>query len=177
MNNQAPSNPPPIPWPLTFDSFSFDARCFNTLACSIIFHGQQHALDSELEGPSGEPNSSDWKDKWTAGLVIPEDRMPPGPVQIRWTSLDGAAHAAEIDLIKDIFPDQRILHDVQREEVWEFWNFDSLGHSPEILLEINDRTITVYMSSFIMTRTWVGEGDSTRRVARSKLSEAWTKTY
>ena len=108
------------PWPLTFSSFAFDARCYNTLACSIIFHGHQHALDREIDGPSGEPNSADWKERWTAGFIIPEDRMPPRPVQIKWTSMDGATHAAEIDIIGDVFPDRVILHDIEKHDVWEF---------------------------------------------------------
>lgn len=177
MNNQAPVNSTPTTWPLTFDSFSFGTRAYNTLRCNIIFENRQFALDDEIDGPSGEPNTPNWRDRWSASfIVLPED-MPPGPVQLRWVSLDGVEHRTEIDLIKDIFPKREILHDVAREDVWEFWDSDSSGHSPEILLELNDREIVVYMKSFIHTRIWEGEGDDARRKVHFKLFQAWKQTY
>lgn len=166
-----------ITWPLTFDEFSFGTWAFNTLSCNIIFRGHQLALDEERNGPSGPPPSPDWKDRWSASFNVFRDMMPPGPVEVRWTSMDGVEHYAEIDLIAEIFPEQLILHDVAQEDVWEFWATDSFGHHPEILMEVNDRTITVYMKSCIMTKTWEGEGDDKRRIMRAGLFNAWSKTY
>jgi len=166
-----------LPWPLTFDAFSFGTWAFNTLRCNIIFRGHQFALDNELDGPSGPPPTSNWRDRWSASFNVFADMMPPGQVEVRWTSMDGVEHYVEIDLIKDIFPDRAILHDVAREDVWEFWATDSFGHHPEVLMEVNDRTITVYMRSCIMTQTWEGEGDDRRRIMRPGLFKAWAKTY
>ena len=164
-----------IPWPLRFDSFSFDVRCYNTLASSIIFHGQQHALNREISGPSGQPRSPDWKDDWNAGFIIPKDRMPPGPVEIRWTSLDGEGHYAEIDLIKDIFPEQVVLHNVPKEDVNEDWaRYDK--DTPDVLVEVNDRTINVYMSAMVLTKS-PPNPDRPEIFFRSDLVLAWTKTY
>ncbi|WP_394540121.1 hypothetical protein PRJ39_06080 [Lysobacter enzymogenes] len=169
--------PSEAPWPLTFDSFSFGSRVYNTLHCNIIFQNQQHALPRELSRPSGVPKFADWKERWTGSFLIVPDEMPPGPVQIQWASLDGAEHSIEIDLIQDVFPGQVILHQVPREEVWELWSSARAGHTPDILLEVNDRTVTVYMRSVIYTRIWEGKGDEARRVAHDKLIQAWTRTF
>lgn len=167
-----------IPWPLTFDSFSFDVRCYNTLASNIIFHGQQLGLSKEIDGPSGQPRSPDWKNRWTAGFIIPKDRMPPEPVTIRWTSLDGEQHYAEIDLIKGIFPEQVVLHNVPREDVNEDWARFEGGRtsSPDILMEVNDRTISVYMRAHVLTKSFPIPGREDVR-SRRDLVLAWTQTY
>lgn len=169
--------PSKSPWPLTFDSFSFGSRAYNTLSCSIIFQDQQHALPSELDRPSGVPKFENWKDRWSADFLVSRDEMPPGPLEVQWISLDGSRHSVEIDLVGEIFPGQVILHEVEKEDVWEFWNSDRTGHAPDVLLEVNDRTITVYMRSLIVTRIWEGEGEQARRVMRDRLIQAWTRTF
>jgi hypothetical protein len=178
MSNQAPSNSSPIPWPLTFDSFSFDVRCYNTLASSIIFQRQQHALSREIGGPSGQPISPDWKDRWTGGFGVLRDEMPPSPVEVRWTSLDGVRHDVEIDLINDIFPDLVVLHNVPKEDVNEDWARYESGKTspPDILMEINDRTINVYMKAVVLTKS-PPNPDRPDIVGCNDVVLAWTKTY
>lgn len=164
-----------MPWPLRFDSFSFGTRAFNTLRCNIIFRGHQFALDDELDGPSGPPPSPDWKDRWTASFIVANWMMPPGPVEIRWTSLDGVEHYVEIDLIKDIFPDLAVLHNVPKEDVNEAWaRYDK--DTPDVLMEINDRTINVYMSAMVLTKSPPNPARPDV-LFRNDLVLAWTKNY
>ncbi|MCC8446358.1 hypothetical protein [Xanthomonas translucens] len=171
------------PWPLRFDSYSFGARCYHTLRCSIVFDKQQHT-SSDLDSPSGEPYASDWKDHWTGGFGSTEEfetRGFPSTVDIRWTAMDGVERYVEIDLEK-VFPGHLILHNVPKEDVDEFWM--SYGYSGNgrfhiyILLEVNDRTINIYMKARVLTKHLVDpEHDPHRKISRSELVLAWTGNY
>lgn len=167
-----------FPWPLTFESFAFGTRAYNTLDCSIIFSNKQFASDRERNRPSGEPAAANWKDDWTAWFNILTDMMPPGPVEVEWTSLDGVEHYVEIDLIKDVFPDRVVAHAVPKEDVNENWARYEGGRTsaPDILMEINDRTINIYMSVRVLTKL---PPDPSRPdiVGRRDLVLAWTKNY
>lgn len=178
MSNQAPRNSSIMPWPLTFDEFTFGTRVYNTLRCNIIFEGHQFALPSELDQPSGEPVSPDWKNDWAAGFIVADYRMPPGPVAVRWTALDGVERAAEIDLIDDIFPDRKVWHNVPKEDVNEDWARYEGGKTlpPQIFMEVNDRTVRVYMSAMVLTKL---PPDPSRPdiVGRDDLVLVWSRSY
>ncbi|WP_274396524.1 hypothetical protein [Xanthomonas cucurbitae] len=165
------------PWPLRFDSYSFGARCYHTLRCSITFARQQHSV-SDLNKPSGEPYAPDWKDHWTGGFGSTEEfetRGFPSTVDIRWTAMDGVERYVEVDFEK-IFPGHLILHNVPKEDIFEYW----AAHKRKIaviLLEVNDRTINVYMKSWVLTNCLESPDDPNIKVSRDDLILAWTKTY
>src|SRR3546814_4107965 len=69
--------------------------------------------------------------------------LPPTAI-VTWRSKDGVPHRAEID-IGEIFSDKLIRHNLAREEISET---ASIAH-PAIILEVNDRTINVYMRARI----------------------------
>ncbi|KFA23145.1 hypothetical protein FQK02_06145 [Xanthomonas vasicola] len=175
-------NKPGDPWPLRFDSYSFGARCYHVMRCSIVFDRKQHSL--HLDGPSGAPYAPDWKDDWTGGFGSTEEfetRGFPSTVDIDWTAMDGVERYTEIDFEK-IFPGHVILHSVAREDVDEFFllhgYFADGRHHVYILLEVNDRTINVYMRSRILTKYLVDpEHDPLKKISRGELILAWTKTY
>ncbi|KWV11224.1 hypothetical protein [Xanthomonas translucens] len=170
------------PWPLRFDSYSFGARCYHVLRCSIVFAKQEHS--NYWDKPSGAPYAPDWKDDWTGGFGSTEEfetRGFPSTVDIRWTAMDGVGRYVEIDLEK-VFPGHLILHNVPKEDVDEFWMtygyFAEGRHHVYILLEVNDRTINIYMKARVLTKHLVDpEHDPHRKISRSELVLAWTKTY
>jgi hypothetical protein len=165
-----------FPWPLTFDEFSFGSRAFNTLRCNVIFEKHQFALSNELDRPSGPPADPDWKEDWMASFNVFSEMLPVGPVEVRWTSMDGVEHFDEIDLIKDVCPGQVVLHNVPREEVNGDWaRYDDKPH-PEILMEVNDRTINIYMKARVLTKL-PPNPDRPDIVGRYDLVQAWSKTY
>lgn len=172
------------PWPLRFFGHSFGAACFNTMACSLIYSGHQFGTrrrnsDGELyDKPSGPMPFENWRDEWSGsyGIVPLEGREFPGPVEIEWSSMDGMSHSLSIDL-DEMFKDRLILHRVTRDEVKESW-LDTLSIQPEvpsILVEVNDRTVAVFMRALIATNEYVPEGAMGR--FRNDLVLAWTHTY
>jgi len=68
----------------------------------------------------------------------------PPPAVVTWRSSDGEPHRAEID-IGEIFKDKLVRHAVAREDILQT---ASIPH-PGIILEVNDRTVNVYMRAFI----------------------------
>lgn len=165
---------PPDTWPLRFDSFDFGARCYNTLRCSIIFANHQHSPFEEDE-PSGLPFSPDWKDHWEAGFIVSPNEVFPPPVEIKWTAMDGVERRTSVDL-EAIFPNREILHNVPREEVDEMWWVSEFSRHAEILLEVNDRTINVYMKAWVLTNRLSPEDPEIKESHRD-LILAWTKNF
>jgi hypothetical protein len=158
------------PWPLKFEKYSFDARCYNTLRCCIIYNNDQHSL--HVETPSGQPRSSDWKSTWSGNYNPYDNRNFAPPASIDWVSLDGARHRAEVDFA-EIFKDRLIRHDVPREEIPEGW-----AHrlSINVLLEVNDRTINVYMGSHIAMKEPQIAGNP-YSYSRDCLVLMWSQTF
>lgn len=162
-------------WPLRFDRFSFDARCYNTLHCSVIFAKQHQITERDRFSPSGEPRSVDWKDNWTAGFAIaPSDVFSP-IIEIWWTAMDGVERSTKLNFDK-IFPDRLVLHNAQEHEVKDGWGLDDRSRRVEILLEVNDRTINVYMRGLVELKQprdpAIRNSDNLR-----DLMLAWTKTF
>ena len=131
-------------WPLFFVSHTFGAMCFSTKNCRILYAGFVHGTE-EPSAPS-DSFGSDYPSKvLRAGHV--GIRNFPDAVRVDWQSMDGKILHAEIDMSK-IFADRLIRHNVVREDIPE-----KIGiPDPEIILEVNDRVINVYMRAFIPTK-------------------------
>lgn len=173
------------PWPLRFHAHTFDAACFNTLACSIVYNGRQcgtrkYGYDGEpYDAPSGPPPFANYRDKWHAnnGIVPDSGETFPGPVELEWTSLDGVGHTVLLDF-DSLFKDRLILHNVPRSDVRDAWLDAKSIHpvSPSILVEINDRTVNVLMRALVVTDAEQEPGNS-RSHFRDDVVVAWTHTY
>ncbi|WP_049623494.1 hypothetical protein, partial [Frateuria defendens] len=148
------------PWPLRFHTHGFGARCYNTLACSLIYNRHQFGTrtigyDGQYQDrPSGPPPPPEWKDNWSGhhSILPATGETFPGPVEIDWVSLDGASHHLSLDL-DGLFRDRLILHKVLREEVKATWlaTCSVAPVSPDILIEVDDRTVNVYMRATVAT--------------------------
>ncbi|RMH87554.1 hypothetical protein EBB59_12880 [Lysobacter pythonis] len=165
---------PKEPWPLRFDSYSLGAYCFNTLKCRIIFNRRQLSL--YLDEPSGKPLP---KENWSASFGSTEafeTRGFPSPVDIKWTALDGIERETEIDL-ETVFPGHEILHNVPRESVDEYWA-THMKHHARIYLEINDRTINIYIKARVPTNIIEDPiGCPGKIISHRDMLLAWTRTY
>jgi hypothetical protein len=158
----------PVAWPVSFRRHNFSSVCFDTLSCRIFYGGVPTFQDTpSLPSSHYGPNYLDLV-RGTYG-AIPNF---PDPAKIEWVSKDGTHHKAEID-IGSIFRDQRVLHNVPKEEIPDQPD-GRIAIDPLIFLEINDRTVRVYMRAFVPTRTLQIPGN-----VYSDAREDWilAKTY
>lgn len=169
MNTSAASSKAPNEFPLTFKQHNFEAYCYNTLKCKVVYNNDNF---TRLYGdsPSGPPPSPDYREKWGFASNVGVRNFPP-PAEVQWTSLDGAEHETKVD-IEEIFKDELVLHKVPESDYAE----GSFGDSPSIFIEINDRTISVFMMAYIATKTAQVPGNK-HSTHRYDLVLAWSKTY
>jgi hypothetical protein len=99
----------------------------------------------------------------------------PPPAKVSWRSKDGQAHTAEID-IGELFADEIIRHNVRREEMANLPDGE-FKDEPYILLEVNDRTIRVYMRAMIFLKNRVLAAGQLRGEFRNDLILVKTYTY
>lgn len=168
------------PWPLRFHIHGFIFHCYNTLACSGVYNRYQFGTRKWSYGiphdrPSGSP-PTDERSKWRCRHAIPAKggKTFPGPVEIEWTSLDGEEHATSVDL-DALFKDRLVLHKVAREEVKESWlkTVPIEPVTPDIMVEVNDRTVSVYMQALISTEI---EDETGAKVSRLRFDPVLAKS-
>lgn len=165
--------PPPETFavPLRFMRHDFGAACYNTLRCSIVYNNKEFAPFNR-DTPAPAPSSADYRDNWDSGYL--GIRNFPPPAEVKWTSLDGAAHEAKVDMAK-LFKDQLIWHKVKKTDMADFYSGPVAGE-PDIFLEVNDRTIRVYMEMLIPTKTDQIPGNKLS-YGRDDWLLIWTRTY
>ncbi|MEJ7806601.1 MAG: hypothetical protein WKG03_11880 [Telluria sp.] len=171
--NANPSNEPSLTdTPLRFKKHNFEANCYSTLSCSVIYDNFNFNADvTNKESPP--PRSTDYKSDWMSASYL-GIRNFPSSAEVRWNSMDGVAHEARVD-IGEIFKDELILHKVPASEIKPFFEGPVAG-TPDIFLEVNDRTINVYMRMLIPTKAEQIAGNS-NSFFRDDLMLAWSRTY
>jgi hypothetical protein len=93
----------------------------------------------------------------------------PAPAELTWASSDGKYHSAVVD-IGAIFSDQVFYHSVANDDIFR------IEPSPEILIVVEDRTVRVYLKSFVHLKHEYLSG--IRRVGyRLEASLAYEKIY
>jgi hypothetical protein len=131
------------PWPLRFKEHNLGIHCFDTYGCKVIYDGWVQVMDDpEVLQPSSASLGVDYRKNWLGGWL--GFRNFPPPAKVSWQSKDGTAHEARIDFRK-LFKDELVRHNVPREKIPSYATF----RDPDIHLEINDRTIHVYMLASI----------------------------
>ena len=155
---------------LHFDTHNFSVYCFNTIGCTVIYNHRYQVEDKpdEVEGP---PPGDDYRSRFGGGETAVHNF--PDPAIVRWKSLDGVPHEAEIDIAK-IFQGGRVLHRVHASEVPPQWFHQDL--MPDVYLEVNDRTIHVFMKAYIPTKEFQIPGNRFTNF-KEDLIEAWSHTY
>jgi hypothetical protein len=157
-------------WPLKFVQHNFGAYCYSTYGCRVVYNGFDHTADPEDELQLSSQSLGDRYPGNLDGSYLGLFNFP-APAQVRWRSRDGTPHEAEVD-IGEIFRDQLILHRVPREDIAEGVSI----LNPAIVLEVNDRTINVYMRAFIPTKNLQKPGNP-HSGHRDEVVLAWSRTY
>ena len=171
-NTISPSRSMPVKqWPLKFKSHSFGAFCYDTLMCRIQYANVEHGSE-EPSTPSATygPGYLDHLGGGHIGI-----RNFPPPAKVSWVSKDGQAHTAEID-IGELFADEVIRHNVKRDEMSDV-PYGEFRNDPYILLEVNDRTIRVYMRAMIFLKKRVEVAGQLRGEFRNELILAKNYTF
>lgn len=169
----------PIPgsYRVQFRDFNFEVFCYSTRNCSVVLDNHEFArLSMNVVTPPPESRpGKDYRDYWGFASYVGIENFPK-PAVVEWTSMDGAQHKAEVDF-STIFKDQWALNNVP--------TADALMHSispvgplttPSVFLEVNDRTLNVYIKTFIGTKTEQEPGNKNSDF-RNDLILVWTHTY
>lgn len=165
--------PPPETYevPLRFGKHNFQAFCYNTLNCRVVYNNYNFTpYDANTRSPAA--SSPSYRDAWGGGHLGIDNF--PSPAEVRWTSLDGSEHDATVDMAK-IFKDQLVWHKVPKSDMADFYSGPVAGE-PDITLEVNNRTINVYTKMFIPTRAEQIPGNKHSNFRDDQIL-AWTHTY
>lgn len=156
-------------WPLKFRAHYFDAYCFSTYGCKVHYRNMLRVEDPDDKIKIDSGALENYPNMLTAGMgPIPNF---PSPAMVTWRSKDGTPHEAEID-IGEIFKDQLIRHNVAREDATDI----PTSGTPGIILEVNDRTINVYMRAIIATKELQKPGNR-HSDFRNDLIKVFSQSY
>ncbi|MBB3225957.1 hypothetical protein FHW69_000547 [Luteibacter sp. Sphag1AF] len=155
------------PYP-AFSDHNFSAYCFSTMGCRVFYHGKYDVDDREGKESSALVDEAQLKKLHAVRVGI---RNFPPPALVTWQSKDGIHHEAEVDLGR-IFKDRRIVHNVDKHAILE----GAAVLNPDIILVVNDRTISVYMKAFIPLKSREDPANKYSD-ARDELVLAYRKLY
>lgn len=161
--------------PIPFDRHSFTAHCFDTYGCRVRYAGLQ--VLTALTNPDDErqPASESLGERYPdamAGSGILGIRNFPLPAEVTWRDKDGNPHEATVD-IAAIFKDQVVLHKVPQGQLKPILTAPIY---PRIVLEVNDRTINVWMRAMVFTTVLQKPGNPYSDM-RYDMILAYSQTY
>lgn len=128
--------------PLHFQSHNIGAYCFSTWGCRVTYgtHLIEDREPSQWQRPLADfPGLRERMDGSMLGY-----RAFEGPLRIQWQDARKQPLELELDLSK-VFPDRRIRYEVARELIAPT---ASVG-PPDVIVEVNDRTVRIYMRARI----------------------------
>ena len=161
------SQPGPLTeFPLRFLRHNFGIATYAVQEYTVIYANRPYSGGPRPAREEVHPNAF----HGTSAGHISIRNFPP-PAVVRWTSKDGTPLEAQVD-IGEIFKDELVLYDVPREEISD----RTPSINPDIVMEINDRTINVYMRAFISLKEPRIPGNR-HSDAQDELVLAWSRTY
>ena len=92
-----------------------------------------------------------------------------GPVQASWRAHDGSALSCEVDL-DQVFADRLVRHGADPQRLYAPQPL--IGGAPVLIVEINDRTLSIYMDVTVLTLP--GDPASPRRDKTDYRTLAYT---
>ncbi|WP_308694644.1 hypothetical protein [Xanthomonas albilineans] len=159
--------------PIPFSTHTFGAMCYDTYGCKVLYNDRYEANDpDDVKQISSASLGGRYPGNLHAGTIGIRNFPHFPPAEVTWRSKEGQPHHALVDL-EAIFKDKVILHHVPQNQLPPILHADM---PPDIILEVNDRTINVYMRAFVETSVpqRPGRPDS---YFRNDLILAYTKTY
>lgn len=150
---------------LTFERHNFGVACYNASDLEVIYANMR---DTSCKGKIRDRVPYDEKriKANTTGLIAFV-----GPVDVKWKSKDGEQHQYQLDL-DEIFKGKQVLHHEKIEDLL----IKHPSYSPGIYIEVDDRTLNVYMDvNIILSPNGVDNGN--QRYSRRNVTLAFTKTF
>lgn len=158
--------------PIPFDRHKFTVACYDTYGCRVRYAGLNAASDPDDElRPSSASLGDDYPSIMGSNYIL-DIRNFPLPAEVRWRDKGGNPHEANVD-IAAIFKDQVILHKVPQEQLPPILTAPIF---PGIILEVNDRTINVWMRAMVWTTVLQKPGNPHSDM-RYDMILAYSKTY
>ncbi|MCL1525245.1 hypothetical protein [Xanthomonas nasturtii] len=160
--------------PIPFSNHAFGAMCYDAYGCKVLYDGRYAANFPEDEKRISSASLGDVYPGNLKANTIGIRNFPnfPPPAEVTWRSKDGQPHHALVDL-GAIFKEKVVLHKVPQEQLPPILKADI---PPEIILEVNDRTINVYMKAMVDTTVLQKPGNKYSNF-RNDLILVYTKTY
>ena len=166
-SQSAGTQPGPLTeFPLRFLRHNFGIATYAVQRYSVVYANRPYTGGPKPAREEVHPNA--FKNTSAGHLMI---RNFPPPAVVKWTSRDGTPLEAEVDIGR-IFKDELVRYDAPRDEISD----RTPAINPDIVLEINDRTINVYMRAYLSLKA--------PRIPGNRYSDyrhdpvlAWSRTY
>lgn len=153
-------------WPLRFLRHNFGITTYALQEYTVVYADRPYSGGPRPAREDVHPNSL--SASGAGHLMI---RNFPPPAVVKWKSRDGTPLEADVD-IGEIFRDELVLYEAPREEISD----RTPMVNPDIVMEINDRTINVYMRAYLSLKA-PRIPDNRYSNSRNDLVLAWSRTY
>lgn len=159
------------PGPLTefslrFLRHNFGIATYAVQAYSVVYANRPYTGGARPAREEVHPNA--FKNTSAGHLMI---RNFPPPAVVKWTSRDGTPLEAEVDIGR-IFKDELVRYEAPRDEISD----RTPAINPDIVLEINDRTINVHMRAYLSLKAPRIPGNRHSNFQHDLLL-VWSETY
>ncbi|HZX80071.1 MAG TPA: hypothetical protein VFE72_03840 [Lysobacter sp.] len=142
-----------------FEAHNLGVYCFDVWGCEVTYGNRVVWKESptalkpplEIAMPRGRSLM-----RGTQGVF----RGFEGPLSLQWHDLQRRPHRLQIDL-SDVFPDRRLRHAVRDSDI----STDATIGPPDIIVEIEDRTVRLYMRATIPLKQSLDPANPRRNVA------------
>lgn len=151
---------------MPFFDHSFSARCYDTLRCRVLYDNTYVVDDDKPSGPFTEALRNNLRGGW-GSLDFPS------VAKVTWTSKDGVSHDETIDLGR-IFRSKLVRYaaDLDVSDV----NLSIPPTSPDIILVVEDRSISIYMKAHISLNHPTDPGNKLTNFKEDAVV-AYTRTF
>jgi hypothetical protein len=153
---------------LKFSTHDFGILCYGGITnLELVYGGSPHELCFDTPGREKLPSD----EKRGPGFLSGSYPAFAGPVEMEWNARDGAHLIHRIDL-DEVFKDRVVLHTADPARIYKAKPIS--GGEPTIIIEVNDRTVSVYMKvSLQLVRA---DPTDTGRDRSTHFTRAYSKT-
>lgn len=153
--------------PLTFQRHDLSVALFNVRAVTIHYAGSLHTATDDEYAPAKSERDVNRYPSVKSGEYPAFASM----VGMEWQALNGQTLECTLDL-DAIFKDRRVLHAQDPARICP--ETPIAGDVPTIIIELDDRTVNVYM---FVTLRMLGADFAEKRTTLNEKTLAYTRTF